>query len=296
MAGIALITQALSSCLSSSLRAKFFWLYVFNPISVNSLCLLTQDDCLLILLLGVAAWSVQRSAPHLISWISVLGFHTTKLFSVWMLFPLVAGLTFRAQLWCGFMMLLSFLGLAAWGIQPVGLSFTRLGGQEDILVEKVTNGNLWFPVSQVWDVPTILPKVLTLTALAAAAGWIWFRQRQSSSVPSLLWGCSLLTLTFQLTYQMSYPMYLAPALPGLLFLCLRHPNRLRIGALLTLSFLSPWLNPAYFRFWRTEVGGALFRIGYLGLDTLQVICIGVLLAALCLTTRQVEGLDHAKAP
>jgi hypothetical protein len=279
MTGIALIARTLPFKTEDA-RARLFWLYVFNPISVNSLCLLTQDDALLILLLGVSVWTLDRGGKRLGPGVAVMGFHLTKLFSAWSLIPFVLGLPRRAFWRTVLTGIASLLLLLALGIQPIAFAFSRSGGTEDALTQRITNGNLWFLLSQVTEIPSVLPTGLVLTALGAAALWMLLRRDSMASVPSLLWGCALLTLMFQLGYQMSYPMYLAPALPGLLWCCLQHPGHLRWTALVGVSFLSPWLNPAYFRFFRTGEGGELFRFGFLMLDAVQVAGLMVLFVGL----------------
>ena len=144
-------------------------------------------------------------------------FTASKLFSVWILAPLALTRSWleRFGMAVGLAVVLGLIRLT--GAALLSFEFSRSQGGGDQLTEMQTSGNLWYLVTKVLQlqVPGYVPTAIVLLSLAAVGGWLWLQSRRIPPLPLVLIGSAAIVLCFQVTYRMTAPPYLAPAVAAL---------------------------------------------------------------------------------
>ena len=139
-------------------------------------------------------------------------------FSIWILAPArsdeeLAGAL--RELAVGFAVVLGLIKLT--GAALISFEFSHAQGGGDQLAAMQTSGNAWYLVTRVLQlqVPGYVPTVIVLLSLAATGGWLWLQSARIPPLPLVLIGSAMLGLCFQITYRMTAPPYLAPAVAAL---------------------------------------------------------------------------------
>ena len=192
-------------------------IYAANPIVGVNLWLGGQDESLLVLVIGSAALLATSTRRLAVMALPAILFAASKLFSVWILAPLALARSWRERfgMALGFGVLLGLIKLT--GARLISFEFSRAQGGGDQLAAMQTSGNLWYLVTRVLQlqVPGYLPTVVVLVSLTAVGGWLWLQSQRIAPLPLVLIGSAMLGLCFQITYRMTAPPYLAPAVAAL---------------------------------------------------------------------------------
>jgi hypothetical protein len=192
-------------------------IYAANPLVAVNLWLGGQDESLLVLVIGSAALLATSTRRLAVMAFPAILFAVSKLFSVWILAPLALARNWRERfgMAVGFAVLLGLIKLT--GAALISFEFSRAQGGGDQLAAMQTSGNLWYLVTKVLQlqVPGYLPTAVVLLSLTAVGGWLWLQSRRIAPLPLVLIGSAMLGLCFQLTYRMTAPPYLAPAVAAL---------------------------------------------------------------------------------
>lgn len=218
-----------------------FVLYALNPVIVVNLWLGGQDESLLILVLGVAcALTWIRFWPTVATALVSL-FAITKVFSAWILFPAFLTRDNKTRLATIGIAFALLVGLWTVGIDPLQLEFQRSasGGRAHDLSTMITNGNIWYVLKYYFPVVewSNWAKWTAGISLASAAAFVWWLRpldmcAADMKILYITFSSVVITLTYQVTYAMTFPMYLGPIIPSLLFIS--YPNKYEI------SVISAW--------------------------------------------------------
>jgi len=200
-------------------------LYLVNPLVLVSLWLTGQDECLLILVLGVALLLIRSSRSVMSGILAALLFYLTKLFSIWTLGPMM--LTRPRRAWYGAVATAVVVTGVAIGIGSnlFSVDSERSNGVDE-LGKLMTSGNIWYLIS--FKAPhlaaSMVPAVVTLVALGAAGASLCALRRAMDDAVFVLYGTALFTMVFQCTYRMTFGQYVSLAVPAFLALFALRPR------------------------------------------------------------------------
>ncbi len=293
--GLWLLLRAVQSRLPDrAVDRELFVLYALNPLIVVSLWLGGQDECLLILVLGVAVTLATARTNPLQSVLPALLLLTTKIFALWILAPLLRVQRLGQAMLMGIWIVVAMAAVSIIsGSVPQSFRFSRDQGQDD-LSSMTTSGNAWYWLEHAAHRPLGVPAAaLCLLALAAAALWLYPRARGADPLRYVLVGTALCGLTYQVFYKMTFPAYLAPGIAALLALRVLGHLSWRSFLLATLA-ATLWPFEITFYYWIREQHAlaAVARLAFVAADAATIL---VTAAALLQLLRDSSGMGDATA-
>jgi hypothetical protein len=286
--GLYLLLRALPLARTAWSPQRVALLWLCHPLVLIVLTFGGQDEALLILAVGVAAWCLRHASAkgHGIAAALVLMF--TKPLAGWLLWPWLVVIPQRSRALAGFAVVTAAIVAAAlaMGSRVVGMGFSFDGSNTHDLINFTTTGNIWFLLDLLLPgiALSIGPTLLCAAGMMLAAAWLWHVRARHDRLELLLLGTALLVMVMQVTYRMTFAMYLVVALPGLLVVMRRAGDS--AGAWLwltgwsTLAAIDPSLLPLL-----TTQRDTLGELAFMGCVAYQGVLVGGHIAMLGVLVR-----------